>query len=178
LSWYARCLVLGVPKTEVPNLLFLLPGSKCFRRFLVVLLTMAATSEFGQESVLTLAKVRLDQPPAKKPAVIRKDSAPKSFGDNASAPPRLQQQVAAAKPDNQKATNFPPDYRFEKQGDSNQRDLLQFVHKKLSMDGQTCKWVDVAAGYGHVYGAESGLKNDSVELEQPGRAYLKASFSF
>jgi hypothetical protein len=45
-------------------------------------------------------------------------------------------------------------------------------------DGRMGKWVDVAAGYGQVCGLESGLRKDSVELEQPGCAYLKASFSF
>jgi hypothetical protein len=40
------------------------------------------------------------------------------------------------------------------------------------------KWMDVAAGYGRVCQLESGLAKSTAELEQPSRAYLKASFSF
>ena len=79
-----------------------------------------------------------------------------------------------SKTDNQNATDF----RLEKQSGSNQRDLFQLVHKKLYADGRTGKWVDVEAGYGQICGVESGIGKNSVELEQPGCAYLKASFSF
>jgi hypothetical protein len=167
----------GVPRTDISNLLFLLPGSKSFRRFLILLLTMAATSEFGQEPVLTLAMIRPDQPPVRKPAVTRNDSAANLLCSDAPAP-RLQHQVAAIKTDDQKTADFPSDSRLEKQSGFNQRDFFQLVHKKLYTDGRTGKWVDVAAGYGHFCGAESGIGINTAELERPGCAYLKASFSF
>ena len=104
--------------------------------------------------------------------MARHDSATSSF-PNASAP-RLQYPVAVLKSDNSNATDF----RLEKQSGSNQRDLLQLVHKKLYADGRAGKWVDVEAGYGHFCGAESGVGINTAELERPGCAYLKASFSF
>jgi hypothetical protein len=82
------------------------------------------------------------------------------------------------KPDNQDATGFSYDYRLEKQNGSNQRDLFQLFHKKLSAHGQTGSWMIIAAGYGQVCQFESGIRKNTVELERPGRGYLKASFSF
>jgi hypothetical protein len=166
----------GVRRTEDSNLLLLLSGSEYVLRFLVLLLVLAVTSMFGQESVVTLAMVSHDQSPARTPAVARHNSATSSF-PYASAP-RLQYQVAALKLDNQNATDFSSDFRLEKQSGSNQRDLFQLVHKKLSADGQTGKWVDVAAGYGQVCQFESGIGKNTAELQRPGFAYLKASFSF
>jgi len=138
---------------------------------------MASTSVFGQGSVLTLAMVRYDQSPARTPAVARNNSAANGFCYDASAP-RLQYPVTVLKLDNQNATGFSSDFRLEKQSGSNQRDLFQLVHKKLYADGRTGKWVDVAAGYGQVCQFESGISKNTAELERPGFAYLKASFSF
>jgi hypothetical protein len=167
----------GVQRTEVSNQLFPLSGSKSFRRFFVLLLTLAATSVFGQGSVLTLAKVRYDQSPARMSAVARNNSTANIFGYYASAP-RLQYQVAALKLNHQNATDFSSNSRLEKQSDLNQHDLFKLVHKKLYADGRTGKWMDIAAGYGQICGVESGIGKNSVELERPGFAYLKASFSF
>ena len=164
-------------RTENSNLLLLLSGSEYVLRFLVLLLALAVTSVFGQESVLTLAMVSYDQSPARTPAVVRNNSVTNLLCYDASAP-RLQHQVAVLKLDNQNATGFSSDFRLEKQTGSNQRDWFQLVHKKLSANGRTGKWVDVAAGYGQVCQFESGIGKNSVELEQPGCAYLKASFSF
>jgi hypothetical protein len=163
----------AVPKTEASNLLLLPSGSKSFRRFLVLLLAMAATSALGQGSVLTLAMVRYDQSPARMPAVGRNNSTANILCYDASAP-RLQYPAAVLKPDNQNATDF----RLEKQSGSNQRDLFQLVHKKMYADGRTGKWVDVAAGYGQILGDETSIGKNSMEWERPGCAYLKASFSF
>jgi hypothetical protein len=138
---------------------------------------MAATSVFGQEPVLTLAMVRYDQSPARTPAVARNNSAANLLCYDASAP-RLQYRVVALKLDNQNATGFSSDFRLEKQSGSNQRDLFQLVHKKLYADGRTGKWVDVAAGYGQICGVESSIGKNTAELQRPGFAYLKASFSF
>jgi len=161
-----------VPKTEVPNLLFLPSGSKSFRRFLVLLLILTATLVFGLGSAVTPAMVSHNQSPARTPAVARHDSATSSFPCVSTS--RLQYPAVVSKTDNQNATDF----RLEKQSGSNQRDLFQLVHKKLYADGRTGKWVDVEAGYGQICGVESGIGKNSVELEQPGCAYLKASFSF
>ena len=81
-------------RTEDANLLLLLSGSKSFRRFLVLLLALAATSVFGQESVMTLVMVSYDQSPA-----ARNNSEANLFCYDASAP-RLQYQMAALKLDN------------------------------------------------------------------------------
>jgi hypothetical protein len=167
----------GVQRTEDSNLLLLLSGSKSFRRFLVLLLALAETSVFGQGSVLTLAMVRYDQSPARTPAVARNHSAANLLCYDASAP-RLQYRVAALNLDNQNATGFSSDSRLEKQSGSNQRDLFQLVHKKLSANGQTGSWVIVEAGYGQICRDESSIGKNTVELERPGCAYLKASFSF
>ena len=164
-------------KTEASHLLLLLSGSKSFRRFLVLFLALAATSVFGQGSVLTLAMVSYNQSPARTPAVARNNSAANLLCYDASAP-RLQYRAAVLKPDNQNATGFSYDSRLEKQNGSNQRDLFRLVHKRLSADGRTGKWVDVAAGYGKVCQFESGIVKNTAELQRPGFAYFKASFSF
>jgi hypothetical protein len=166
----------GVQRTEDSNLLLLLSGSEYVLRFLVLLLALAVTSVFGQESVLTLAMVSYDQKPARTPAVVRNDSATSSF--RYASAPRLQYQAAVLKLDNQNATDFLSDFRLEKQSGSNQRDLFQLVHKKLSADGRTGTWVDVAAGYGQICQFESGIGKNTAELQRPGYAYLRASFSF
>ena len=163
-------------RTEDSNLLLLLSGSEYVLRFLVLLVALAVTSLFGQESVVTLAMVSHDQLPARTLAVARHDSATSSFPD--ASTPRLPSRVAVLKPDNQDATGFSYDYRLEKQNGSNQRDLFQLFHKKLSAHGPTGSWMIVAAGYGQVCQFESGIRKNTVELERPGRAYLKASFSF
>jgi len=134
-----------VQRTEDFNLLLLLSGSEYVLRFLVLLLALAVTSVFGQESVVTLAMVSYDQSSARTPTVARNYSATSSF-PYASAP-RLQSRVAVLKPDNQNATGFSYDSRLEKQNGSNQRDLFQLIHKKLSANGQTGSWVLVEAGY-------------------------------
>jgi len=177
LSWYARCLKSGVPRTKDSNLLLLLSGSKSFRRFLVLLLTMAATSALGQESVLTLAMVRYDPSPAWMPAVARNHSTANILCYDASAS-RLQYEVALLQCDKQNATDFSSYSRLEKQSGPNQHDLFQLVHKQMYADGRTGKWVDIAAGYGHIFGDEPSIRKNSAEWERPGCAYLKASFSF
>jgi hypothetical protein len=166
-----------VHRTEDANLLLLLSGSKSLRRFLVLLLALAATSVFGQESVLTLAMIRYDQSPARTPTVARNNSAANLLSYDASAI-RLPYRVAALKLDNQPVTDFSSDSRLEKQSGSNQRDLFQLVHKKLYADGRTGKWMDVAAGYGQICQFESSITKNTAELERPGFAYLRASFSF
>ena len=166
-----------MPRTEASNLLLLQSGSKSFRRILVLLLALAATLVFGLESMVTLAMIGDNQPPARTPIVTRNDSAAKLVCFDVSVP-RLQYQMAAVRLDDQKAADFSFDSRLEKQSSSNQRDLFQLVHKKLCADGRTGKWVDVAAGYGQICGNESSIGKNSVEWERPGCAYLKASFSF
>jgi hypothetical protein len=167
----------GVQRTEDSNLLLFLSGSEYVLRFLVLLLALTVTSVFGQESVVTLAMVSYDQSPARMPAVARNHPAANLLCYDASAP-RLQYQAAVLKLDNQNATSFLSDFRLEKQSGSNQRDLFQLVHKKLSADGRTGKWVDVAAGYGQICQFESGIGKNTAELQRPGYAYLRASFSF
>jgi hypothetical protein len=167
----------GVQRTEDSNLLLLLSGSENVLRFLVLLLALAATSVFGQEPVVTLAMVSYNQSPARTPIVARNDDSATSAFRYASAT-RLQYRVAVLKPDNQNATGFSYDSRLEKQNSSNQRDLFQLIHKKLSANGRTGKWVDVAAGYGQVCQFESNIGKNTAELQRPGCAYLKASFSF
>ena len=164
-------------RTENSNLLLLLSGSEYVLRFLVLLLALAATSVFGQEPAVTLAMVSYDQSPARTPAVARNHSAANLLCYDASAP-RLQYQVAALKLDNQNATGFSYDSRLEKQNGSNQCASFQLVHKKLSANGQTGSWVLVEAGYGQICQFESGIGKNTAELQRPGFAYLKASFSF
>ena len=161
------------------NQLFLLSGSKNFRRFLVLLLALAATSVSKQESVLTAAVVRYDQAPAQKCVVVRNNSAANLLVYTAPTPRHLSR-AAASKPDsqNKNTADFPSVSRLEKQSGSYQRDLFQLVHTKLYADGRTGKWMDVAAGYGQVCEFESGIAESMAELERPSRAYVKASFSF
>jgi hypothetical protein len=177
LSWYARCLESGVPKTEASNLLLLPSGSKSFRRFLTLLLALTATLVFGLGSAVTPATVSHNQSPAcqfpaRTPVVARIDLTTSSLP--CTSAPRLQYPAAVSKPDNQNATGF----RLEKQGGSDQRDWFQLVHKKKYADGRAGKWMDVTAGYGQVCQFESGIAKNTAELQHPGCAYLKASFSF
>jgi hypothetical protein len=109
--------------------------------------------------------------------VARNNSAANLLSYDASAI-RLPYRVAALKLDNQPVTDFSSDSRLEKQSGSNQRDLFQLVHKKLYADGRTGKWMDVAAGYGQICQFESSITKNTADLERPGFAYLRASFSF
>ena len=112
------------------------------------------------------------------PAVARNNSTANILCYDASAP-RLQYEVAALKLNNQNATVFSSYSRFEKQSGSNQHDdLFQLIHKKMYADRRTGKWVDVAAGYGQIFGDETSIGKNSMGWERPGCAYLKASFSF
>jgi hypothetical protein len=133
---------------------------------------------FGQESVMTLAMVSYDQSPARTRTMARTDSATNPFC-YASAP-RLQYRVAVLKLDNQNATAFSSDSPLEKQNGPYQRDSFQLVHKKSSADGRgrTGSWVHVEAGYGQICRVESSIGKNAAELERPGFAYLRASFSF
>jgi hypothetical protein len=167
----------GVQRTEASNLLLLLFDPEKIHRFFVLLLALAATWVFWLESVVTPPMVSHNQSPARTPAVTRNHSAANLLCYDTSVP-RLQYQAAVLKPDDQNATDFPYDFRLEKQNGSNQRDLFQLVHKKLYADGRMGKWVDVEAGYGQICGVEPGIGENTVELERPSRAYLKASFSF
>jgi hypothetical protein len=177
LSWYARCLESGVQRTEDSNLLLLLSRSEYVLHFLVLLLALTVTSVFGQESAVTLAMVSYDQSPARTPAVARNHPAANLLCYDASAP-RLQYRVAALKLDNQNAIDFSSDFRLEKQSGSNQRDLFQLVHKKMYANRRTGSWVLVEAGYGQICQFESGIGKNTAELQRPGFAYLRASFSF
>ena len=163
-------------RTEDSNLLLLRSGSEYVLRFLVLLLALTVTSVFGQEPAVTLAMVSYDQSPARTPAVARDDSATNSF--RYASAPRLQHQVAALKLDNQNATGFSYDFRLEKQNGSNQGAWFQLVHKKLSANGRTGSGVLVEAGYGQICQFESGIGKNTAELQRPGFAYLRASFSF
>ena len=40
------------------------------------------------------------------------------------------------------------------------------------------KWMYIAAGYGQVSEHETDIAKNTVDLQRPGFAYLKASFSF
>ena len=158
------------------RLLSLLPVPENALCLMVLVLSVVATSVFGQEKVTTLAMVRYDQSPATTPSSARVDTTLIPFR-NVSAP-RLQYRVAALKPDNQSDTGFSADARLEKMGGPSQHDLLQLVHKKFGPAGRTGNWMDVDAGYGQISHNESGLSRNTVELQRPGFAYLKASFSF
>lgn len=153
-------------------------GLKSFRRFIVLALALTLTPVFGQGSVLTLAMVRYDQSPVRTPVVAHINSTAKPLCYDASVPP-LQSQVIALKLENQNnTTNYSSNSLLEKQGGSNQHDLFLLVHKKLRADGRTAKWMDVAAGYGQVCQHESDIAKNTEDLQRPGFAYLKASFSF
>jgi len=171
LSWYARCLESGVQRSKDSKLLSLLFDPENIHRFFVLLLALAATLVFWLELAVTPPMVSHNQSLA-----ARNDSATSSF--RYASDPRLQFWAAVLKPDNQNATDFPSDSRLEKQNDANQRDLFQLIHKKLSANGQTGNWLLVEAGYGRICRAESSIGKNTAELERPGCAYLKASFSF
>jgi hypothetical protein len=176
-SWYARCWVSGMPKTKAFNPALLVSGAKNVNRLLVLLLALAATLVLGQESALTLAMARSDQIPARKPATGGNRPEANLVNVVASAP-ALGHQAAAMEFAGQNAADVQFDPRLEKQDVSNQRDWLQFVHRKLYADGRTGKWVNVAAGFGRIDEVEAGIWKNSGELEHPGCAYLRACFSF
>ena len=163
--------------TKSSRLLPLLTDPEHIHRFFVLLLALAATLVFWLESAVTPPTVSYTQSPARRPTVARNHPAANLLCYDAPAP-HLQPQAAVLKPDDQNATVYSYDTRLEKQNDSNQRDLFQLIHKKLSADGRTGSWVHVEAGYGQICRVESSIGKNSVELERPGFAYLKASFSF
>ena len=178
LSWYARCSESFVHRIIDANPLSLLSGSKSVRRCLVLLLALAATSVLGQGSVLTLAMVRYDQSPALTPRVAHNISTTDLLCYDASVS-HFQYRVAALELDHQNTSVFSFDPRLEKPVGSNQQhDLLPLVHTKLYSDGRMGKWMYIAAGYGQVSEHETDIAKNTVDLQRPGFAYLKASFSF
>ena len=169
-------MVAGVQRTEDSKLLLFPSGPAPVFRFLVLLLALAATSVFGQASVVTLAMVSYDQSPARTPAAARNDSAASPF--RFASAPCLQYRWAGLNLDHQFATAFSTDFPLEKQNGIWQRDWFQWVHKKSSADGRTGSWVHLEAGYGQFCQFESGIGKNIVELQQPSCAYLRASFNF
>ena len=163
-------------RTEDSKLLLFQSGPAPVFRFLVLLLALAATSVFGQASVVTLAMVSYDQSPARTPAAARNDSAASPF--RFASAPCLQYRWAGLNLDHQFATAFSTDFPLEKQNGIWQRDWFQWVHKKSSADGRTGSWVHLEAGYGQFCQFESGIGKNIVELQQPSCAYLRASFNF
>ncbi len=126
---------------------------------------------------MTLAMVSYDSSPTRTPAVGHNNSVVNLLCYEAPVP-HFQSDVTALKFGNSNTTIFSFDSYREKQSISNQHDLLQLVHKKLYADGRMGKWVDVAAGYGQVCQSESSVAKNTADLQRPGFAYLKASFSF
>ena len=163
-------------KIEVSKLLPPLTDPEHIHRFFVLLLALAATLAFWLESTGTPAMICQEPSPARTPAVASIE--PVTSPLSSVTAPRLRFRTSVIKPDNQDATGYSYDYRFEKQNDSNQRDLFQLIHKKLSANGQSGSRVLVEAGYGQICEVEAGIGENEVELERPSRAYLKASFSF
>ena len=177
MGWYARCYESCVHRTKYANWLILLSGLKSVRYYLV-LLALATISVFGQEPVLTLAMVRYDPSPVRTPKAAHNNSAADLLCYDVSAS-HFPYRAAALKLDNQNTIGFSFDFRLEKQSDPiHQQDLLQLVHTKLYSDGRMGKWMNVAAGYGQVCQHETDIAKNTEDMQRPGFAYLKASFSF
>ncbi len=158
------------------SLLLLLSGNRNVLHFLVLILALATAAASGQESVLTLAMLRYDQPVARTPIVAGHDSAASSFSHV--SVPRLQYQVADLKRDYPSITGFPFETPIKGRKGFYQRDWLQLVPKKSGGDGRTDFWGHIEAGYGQFCQLEFAFGKSTMELEQPSCAYLKARFSF
>jgi hypothetical protein len=166
-----------MPKTKAFGTSLLVSGTKNFNRLLVLLLVLAATLALGQESALTLALAQANHIPARKSTVRHIGPAANPISSNVPVHARPHQTTTIGFV-GQNATDVQFDSRLEKQGDPNSRNLFQFVHRKLYTDGRAGTQVDVAAGFGRTDEVEAGIWKNSGDLEHPGCAYFKASFSF
>jgi len=154
----------------------LLSGTRNILRLVVLLVAPAVPVVSGQESVLTLAMLRYDQPAVRTLAVVCYDSATISFSHV--SVPVLQYQVAASRYDSPGASAFSFDTLLEEQNRYYRQEWLQLFHKGLVGDGRTSFWGHLEAGYGQFWRLESQFGKSAMELEQPSCAYLMARFSF
>jgi hypothetical protein len=144
--------------------------------FLVLLPVLAVTPVFGQESVITLAKISFDQSPAKTAAAKRKVSAATPLVYMPA--PRLQYRTNGLMAEQPDTSLFLSVLLSDSKDDSDPCDWSRFVYKKPSIGGWMGSRVHVEAGYGQFCQFESSLGQNGVELEQPSCAYFRASFSF
>src|SRR5208337_822128 len=113
----------------------LLSGTRNILRLVVLLVAPAVPVVSGQESVLTLAMLRYDQPAVRTLAVVCYDSATISFSHV--SVPVLQYQVAASRYDSPGASAFSFDTLLEEQNRYYRQEWLQLFHKGLVGDGRT-----------------------------------------
>ncbi len=153
----------------------LLTEPEHIHRFFILLLTLTATFVFWLES--KGAPVTSDETPSQpwRPAATRIGSI---TAFSPATDPRLPLQNPVPKTDKQNAAGYPANYHLEKQRDAGRSDLFQMIYKKLGPDGRSGNRVRVEAGYGPLCRMEPDFGQRSLELEQPGCAYLKASLSF
>jgi hypothetical protein len=165
-----------VPRTKDRSPLFLLSGSGNVLRFLVLLLALAATAAFGQESVLTLAMLSYDQSPARTTAVARYDSPANPLSSDSA--PRLEYPVAGVKPDLLNVAAFSFDVPLKNQNVGYRRDWQQSIYKRTNGKGWTGFLGHIQAGYGQFCRLESCFGKRIIEMQGPPSGYLMARFSF
>ena len=163
-------------RTEDSRLLRILYAADNVSILLILLLSMAATPAFGQETVKLLAMVSYDQASVRVPATIWADAATNSVWNIST--PLLQYQSAVSTLERQNNASFLMDSRLERPSAIHQHDLFQLVHKQLCTTGRSGNWLNIEAGYGQISHADFSIEEYQAELQRPGFAYLKASLSF
>lgn len=156
-----------------------LPGVSVFKHlFLSFLLlpALVATPVRGEDSVITLAMVSYDQPPAHKDTVIHNDST--ADQPSCTYAPSLQYRIARLQLNPENTIGFSSDFGLQMPHGTLLRDWSQYVYKKSRTDWRTNSWVHVEAGYGQFCQFESCFGANAAEMEQPSCAFLKATFSF
>jgi hypothetical protein len=164
-----------MPGTKIFNHWLRLRGSKQLLVFVIFFPALAATTVFGQESMMALGMVGYNQSTTRLLA-NQYDLTADPIGYSYTV--LLQYRMAGLKSDHQNTTNFTLNFLPQSQIDTLPRDWFQQIYKKSETDGRTGIWAHVEAGYGQFCQFESCLGKDTVEVQQPSCAYLRASFSF
>jgi hypothetical protein len=152
-------------------------------RLFVLLLALAATLVFWLEATATPATPSRQPARAVKPAatVVATATTPQAAATVPAAPvqaPATAVQSPASIPKQPVAAAAPDEFRLEKQNNVRRADWLQMIPRRLSTDVWSANGVRVEAGYGQICQLDPHMEKYSTELERPGCAFLKASFSF
>jgi hypothetical protein len=145
---------------------------------IVSLLSFAASPARAQESVMILAMVRCDQPPAQRIAPTRPTlslSTPEpatvfSLENDKGHALRLDMAEEANLPSSQYLTKQEPDWRSP----------LVLVHTSLREYGRPKVWMNIQAGFGQIWEGKSAIYYEisGAAWQEPNCAYIKAVFNF
>jgi hypothetical protein len=165
-----------VQRTKDSSPLLLLSGSGNVLCYSILLLALAATAAWGQESGLAPALFSYDQSSVRTSATAGYQTAAIPLSSVSAL--FLQYPMTGVQLDRLNRSVISLDASLEKSNGGYKYNWLQLVRKKSEGDGGPGFWGHLEAGYGKFFRLESGLGKNLVEWEQPSCAYLRAQFSF